>query len=134
MTERPSADQLLQRVPYARFLGMRVEGEAERFRAILPFSQHLIGNISLPALHGGVLGGFMEIAAVARLALERTDAPLPKPIDINIEYFRPAGPRETYATVLIRRAGRRVANVRVEAWQADPETPVAGLHGHFLLS
>ena len=30
--------------------------------------------------------------------------------------------------------GSRVANVRVEAWQARADEPVATLHGHFLVS
>jgi acyl-coenzyme A thioesterase PaaI-like protein len=29
--------------------------------------------------------------------------------------------------------GRRVANVRVEAWQGDPDRPVAAAHAHFIL-
>ena len=124
----------LEDTPYARFLGVSPQADADGPLLVLPMSPHLIGNPSLPAIHGGVLGGFMEMAALARLATERPDAPLPKPIDINIEYFRPAGPKDTYARAEIRRAGRRVANVRVEAWQDDPRKPVAALHGHFLLA
>lgn len=124
----------LEDTPYARFLGVRLDRDDEGLLIVMPMAPHLIGNPSLPAIHGGVLGGVMEIAALAQLATERPDAPLPKPIDINIEYFRPAGPVDTYARALIRRSGRRVANVRVEAWQADPAKPVAALHGHFLLT
>ena len=124
----------LEDTPYARFLGVRLDRDDGGWISVMPFAPHLIGNPVLPAIHGGVLGGFMEIAALAQLAAERPDAPLAKPIDINIEYFRPAGPVDTYARAEIRRAGRRVANVRVEAWQADPAKPVAALHGHFLLS
>lgn len=124
----------LEETPYARFLGVRLQRDAGGLVCVLPIAPHLIGNPSLPAIHGGVLGGFMEIAALAQLAAERADAPLAKPIDVNIEYFRPAGPLDTYARAEIRRAGRRVANVRVEAWQSDPEKPVAALHGHFLLT
>jgi len=127
-------DSRLSNAPYARFLGVRFDGEGDALMGVLPFAAHLIGNTSLPALHGGVLGGFMEIVALARLAADRPGEPLAKPIDINVEYFRPAGPRETYARAEVRRAGRRVANVRVEAWQADAAKPVAALHGHFLLS
>lgn len=119
--------------PYARFLGVRLEGEGEARQAVLPFAPRLIGNPLLPAIHGGVLGGFMEIAALAKLSQARPGERLAKPIDINIEYFRPAGPRDTFSRAEIRRAGRRIANVRVEAWQEDPDKPVAALHGHFLL-
>ncbi|HYD45991.1 MAG TPA: PaaI family thioesterase [Phenylobacterium sp.] len=124
---------LFEASPYARFLGMRLEGEGEARHAVLPFAPHLIGNAMLPAIHGGVLGGFLEITALAKLSQARPGERLAKPVDINIEYFRPAGPRDTFARAVIRRAGRRIANVRVEAWQEGPEKPVAALHGHFLL-
>ena len=124
----------LEDTPYARFLGVRLDRDDAGLVSAMPFAPHLIGNPMLPAIHGGVLGGFMEIAALAQLATDRPGGPLAKPIDINIEYFRPAGPKDTYARAEIRRAGRRVANVRVEAWQDDPQKPVAALHGHFLLA
>ena len=34
----------------------------------------------------------------------------------------------------LRKVGRRVANVHVEAWQEAREQPIAFLRGHFLLS
>lgn len=128
-----SLDAFLQRAPYVRFLGMRVEMAGDEMTAVLPFSQHLIGNPSLPALHGGVLGAFMELTAVAQLALVHPSLRIPKTIDINIEYLRSGRAQETYARAVVRKLGRRVANVQVEAWQDSRAKPVAGLTGHFLL-
>ena len=34
----------------------------------------------------------------------------------------------------MRKIGRRIANVHVEAWQEHKASPVAALRGHFLLS
>lgn len=126
-------DAFLQRAPYIRFLGMRVELAGDEMTAILPFAQHLIGNPTLPALHGGVLGAFMELTAVAQLALVHPTLRIPKTIDINIEYLRSGRAQETYARAVVRKLGRRVANVQVEAWQDSRAKPVAGLTGHFLL-
>jgi acyl-coenzyme A thioesterase PaaI-like protein len=40
---------------------------------------------------------------------------------------------DTFAAGRVTKQGRRVANVRVEAWQDDPARPIAAAHGHFLL-
>ena len=126
-------DAFLQRVPYVRYLGMRVELAGDEMTAVLPFAQHLIGNPVLPALHGGVIGAFLEMTALAQLALAQPTQRVPKTIDITIEYLRPARPQETYARAILRKVGRRVANVQVEAWQDSRAQPIAGMTGHFLM-
>ncbi len=130
---------LLARIPYARFLGMRAELAGDEMTAVLPFSNHLIGNPTLPALHGGVLGAFMELTALAQLAIAQESsnermARQPKPIDVTVEYLRSGRPVDTFARAQITRMGRRIANVRVEAWQSTRAAPIAALHGHFLLT
>ncbi|HEX7945990.1 MAG TPA: PaaI family thioesterase [Phenylobacterium sp.] len=126
-------DAFLQRVPYVRFLGMRVELAGDEMTTVLPFAQHLIGNPMIPALHGGVIGAFMEMTALAQLSLAEPAKKVPKTIDITVEYLRPARAVETYARATLRKVGRRVANVQVEAWQESRARPVAGMTGHFLL-
>lgn len=128
-----SLDAFLQRVPYVRFLGMRVELAGDEMTAVLPFSQKLIGNPMLPALHGGVIGAFMEMTALAQLSLATPARRVPKTIDITIEYLRPGRAQDTFARAILRKVGRRVANVQVEAWQESRSQPVAGMTGHFLL-
>ena len=60
---------------------------------------------------------------------------LPKTIDVTIEYLRPGrGGLTAYARADLRKVGRRIANVHVEAWQDDRSRPFAALRGHFLLS
>jgi acyl-coenzyme A thioesterase PaaI-like protein len=114
-----TVDTFLQRVPYCRFLGMRVELAGDEMTAVLPFAQHLVGNPMLPAL--------------AQLSLAQPGRRVPKTIDVTVEYLRSAGPKDTYARAILRKVGRRVANVQVEAWQDSHAKPVAGLTGHFLL-
>ena len=94
------ADQLqavLARIPYARFLGLRAELRGDEMTAILPFSDHLIGNPTLPALHGGVIGAFMEITALAQLSIAQGLTRQPRPIDVTVEYLRPGRPVTLYA-------------------------------------
>ena len=130
--------EILERIPYARYLGVRAELAGDEMTAILPFSQHLIGNPTLPAIHGGVIGAFMEMTAVAQLSVSQVSGSSgllrqPRTIDVTIEYLRSGRPQATFARAAIKRAGRRIANVQVEAWQDTRSAPIAALHGHFLI-
>ena len=40
----------------------------------------------------------------------------------------------TYARADVRKIGRQIANVHVEAWQESRLKPVAAIRGHFMLS
>jgi len=121
-------------IPYASFIGVGVRKIGGELTCVLPFKEDNVGNPMLPALHGGVVSALLETAAILQLIDEAVPEHLPKPININIDYLRSAKPIETYARAFITKQGRRVANVRAEAWQADHTRPVAALHGHFLLA
>lgn len=129
--------ELIAGVPYARFLGLRLELAGDEMTAVMAYQPHLIGNPTLPAIHGGVLGALMEMTALAQIAVARQAAggsvKLAKPVDVTVEYMRSGRPVDTYARASIKRLGRRVANVHVEAWQEARGAPIAALHGHFLL-
>jgi acyl-coenzyme A thioesterase PaaI-like protein len=130
---------VLARIPYARFLGVQVELFGDEMTAILPFSDHLIGNPTLPAIHGGVLGAFMEMTALAQLSVaqyakEGPPTRQPRIVDVTVQYLRSGRPQTTYARARLNRAGRRIASVYVEAWQAERAAPIASLQGHFLIS
>ena len=127
-------ETFLGRVPYVRFLGMRAELAGDEMTAVLPFAPHLIGNVMLPALHGGVIGAFMEMTALAQLSVIAPSPKVHKTIDVTIEYLRPGKAQVIYARADVRKVGRQVANVHVEAWQDHRDKPVAFLRGHFLLS
>lgn len=127
-------EAFLGRVPYVGFLGMRAELAGDEMTATLPFAPHLVGNTVMPALHGGVLGAFMEMTALAQLSVISPAARVHKTIDITIEYLRPGRAEITYARADVRKVGRQIANVHVEAWQESRSKPVAFLRGHFLLS
>jgi acyl-coenzyme A thioesterase PaaI-like protein len=61
-------------------------------------------------------------------------ARVPKPINFSIDYLRSVGPRDTRGRATIVKHGRRIANVRVVAWQDDPSRPVVAGNGKFLLA
>ena len=127
------------RIPYAGFLGieMRMAGDAPRFQ--LPYRPSFIGNTVLPALHGGVVAGFMESAALLYLLLTLDEGRLPKSIDFSLDYLRSANAADCFAACEMARQGRRVAQVQIRCWQAapggtEPSREVAVARAHFLLT
>ena len=125
---------VLGAIPYARFIGMKAELAGDEMTAILPFSPEIVGNPMLPAIHGGVLGAFMEMTALAQLSIAETLKRQPRTIDVSIEYLRSGRPLTTYARDSIKKLGRRIANVHVEAWQETRSAPIATLRGLFLVA
>jgi acyl-coenzyme A thioesterase PaaI-like protein len=99
----------------------------------MKFADHLIGNATIPALHGGTLGALLESTAVFKLMLEGETIAIPKTINITVEYLRTGKARDTFARAQFTRHGRRVANVRAFAYQDDPDKPIAAANAHFLL-
>ena len=127
-----SAD-LLTRLPYAAFLGL-TRAETDRgARVTMPFTDGLIGNPMLPALHGGSTAALLEMTAIVQVASTFPRLRLPKPINVTVCYLRTGRPKDTHALARIRRAGRRIAHVTVDAWQGDSADPIATLTAHFLL-
>lgn len=127
------AARALELIPYARFIGVAVDDAEDGPICRLPFRDDLVGNLALPALHGGVVGAFLELTALVGL-IDQTDGDrMPRPINFSVNYLRSVGPRETRARAEIVKHGRRIANVRVIAWQDDPAKPVAAGVGNFLV-
>lgn len=127
---------LLDAIPYCTFLGITVaDGTDGGIVARLRFGEHIVGNAALPAIHGGVIGAFLETAAIVELLrISPADGTLPKPVDLTIAYLRSARAVDTLARTIVTKHGRRVVNVRVEAWQDDPARPIATAQGHFLVA
>jgi uncharacterized protein (TIGR00369 family) len=124
---------LVDLVPYAGFLGLTAAMEGDELITTMRFGDHLIGNPALPALHGGTLGALLESAAVFELLCRSETVVLPKTITLTIDYLRSGAPADTHARGVVTRQGRRVTNVRMEAWQADRKAPVATAHAVFLV-
>lgn len=129
----PLISTLLE-APYIAGLGVKFDHRGDELTGCLPFRDDLVGNPLIPALHGGAVGAFLEIVATGSLIVGQPLDRLPKPIDIAIDYLRPARAADVFARAQVARSGRRVANVRVEAWQGRRGAPVATLHGHFLIT
>lgn len=125
---------VVEQIPYARFLGISVDRKGNEITTIMPFSHELVGNTTLPAIHGGAIGAFLEMTSVIQLLFDTACERLPKTIDVSIDYLRSGRPQTTYGRAIVTRHGRRVANVRSEIWQEERSKPIAVSHGHYLLT
>jgi uncharacterized protein (TIGR00369 family) len=134
MSPQERVKAALQRIPYASFLGVRAELKGDELTLVLPYSEHLVGNPLLPALHGGVVGALMELTAITQLAIASRTEKFAKTIDIGVDYLRSGKPIDTFARARVIKVGRRIANVQAEAWQVERAQPIAAMHGHFLVA
>ncbi|MGV3513009.1 MAG: PaaI family thioesterase [Novosphingobium sp.] len=116
-------------------MGMRIEGMLEGAPLLaMDFSDRAMGRPGF--LHGGAIAGMLEIAAIMALHAELGDEDTTlriKPVNISVEYLRGGVTVETFARGEVIRAGRRIANVRAEAWQADRGKPLASCWMNFLI-
>jgi uncharacterized protein (TIGR00369 family) len=126
---------IIDAIPYARMMGVEFsQNEQGDLLFTLPFAERNVGNTALPALHGGLIGGFLENSALIHLMWNRESLETPKIVDFSIDYLRPGRPQALYARCVITRQGKRVAHVLIEAWQDSQDKPVAVARAHFLLA
>ena len=115
--------------PFARCLGIRVHEDGT---LVMPFSQKIIGNPILPAIHGGMTGALLETTAIVGVARE-LGVSSPKPIGLTVNYLRSGRALDSHAKVSIVKQGRRVVAFEAQAWQDDRTKPIASAFGHFML-
>lgn len=144
-TDRDGVDPQVQRsriastldaMPYVRHLGIRLVevGDSSEVRFHLPFDARLIGNVTLPAIHGGIVATFMEAAALASTYALLGEHLPPKLVDFSLDYLSSAGPSDLYAQCEMHRVGRRIAAVGVRCWQRNMHTPIALGRAHVFVA
>jgi len=118
--------------PYARLLGLTVEPGEDAPVLVMPFGPDVLGRPGF--LHGGAIGGLLEMAAVGALwqALG-TDETQVKPINLTVDYMRGGRDKPTRARGIVTRLGTRVANVEAVAWQDEPDRPIAAARMNYLI-
>jgi acyl-coenzyme A thioesterase PaaI-like protein len=120
--------------PYTKYMNIAPENSTGELLTRMRYDPKLIGNIMLPALHGGTIGALLEAAAIFQVLWEIETIAVPKIITITVDYLRSGRPVDTLARAVLTKQGRRVVNVAVEAWQDDRSRPIASANAHFLVS
>jgi acyl-coenzyme A thioesterase PaaI-like protein len=128
-----SFTQLIDDVAFARMLGLSLVFVGDELHGRLAYAPRNIGNTALPALHGGTIAALCESTAIFELLWRHEALVLPKVVSITIEYLRSGKPVDAWAHARITRAGRRVANLYVAAWQDERERPIATATAMLLL-
>lgn len=126
-------ERLCHAIPYAALLGIQLDRPGPNPRFLMPADAGNVGNPTLPALHGGAIGGFMEMAAALHLLLTMDTLKVPKVVDFSIDYLRAGRLKDTWAECDVVRQGRRLVNIGISAWQDAPDQPIARARAHFLL-
>jgi uncharacterized protein (TIGR00369 family) len=119
--------------PYARFLGIGTRRSDEgELQFVLPFGDAVVGRPGY--LHGGAIAGLLEFAAFGALyeALGSQEAKV-KPVNVTVQYMRGGIQHDTFASAVVTRLGKRVANVEAHAWQLDRAKPIAAAQLNILL-
>jgi uncharacterized protein (TIGR00369 family) len=130
-----SPEQKITVIPYAEFLGLHVRISEDMLIVRMPFVPDLIGNPMPARLHGGAIGGLLEITGaltVARTMMRTAQTPekivVPKPVTVTLDYLRAGAAEDTCASAQITRLGRRVVNLRADAWQTDRTRLISAAH------
>ncbi|MBA4042029.1 MAG: phenylacetic acid degradation protein [Sphingobium sp.] len=122
--------------PYADALGLIEEaGDGGPPVLMMPYSTAVMGRPGF--LHGGALGGLLEVAAIASLrhalAAEGGADSQVKPINVTVDFMRGGREKETRALGIVTRLGTRVANVEAHAWQDERDRPIASARMNYLI-
>ena len=119
--------------PYAQFLGISTRRSDEgELQFVMPFGDAVLGRPGY--LHGGAIAGLLEFAAFGALyeALGSQEAKV-KPVNVTVQYMRGGIQHDTFASAVVTRLGKRVANVEAHAWQLDRAKPIAAAQLNILL-
>ena len=130
-------ERVIEALPYANLLGMKAlyqqAGEGEELIFHLPPSKSNVGNPTLPALHGGAIGGFMEMVSSIHLLMSLEAMHVPRVVDFSIDFVRAGRLEDTWASCSVVRQGRKLVNVSIQTWQQDRNAPIATARAHFLI-
>ena len=122
--------------PYAQALGLIVEPGKTAPTFLMPFAHNVVGRPGF--LHGGALGGLLEMAAIGALKqalAEEEDGERAriKPVNVTVDYMRGGRDQPTRARGTVTRLGNRIANVEAIAWQDEEDRPIAAARMNYLI-
>lgn len=131
VTESHLTEQAHQNMPYAKFIGLQIQIDcAQQLLFHVPFQAQNIGNTFLPAIHGGLIGGLIETAALLFVQHLHQSTHFARIIDYTIDYLRPGLAQSMYAQCQFTRQGKRISHLTVSVWQEDAARPIAFARVH----
>lgn len=122
---------LIDASPFYRWLGLRVGDDGS---VVLEARDHHIGDSEHALLHGGALASLLEAAGELHLRAQVGSDVEVRTVEVTTDFLRPVPAGDVHTTVTVVRHGKRVANLRVEAWQGHPDRALAVAHGTWTLA
>ncbi|HRI64155.1 MAG TPA: hotdog fold thioesterase [Polyangium sp.] len=104
-------------IPFNKWLGMKVE-HLERGQVIMsiPWRPEIVGDPTVPALHGGVIGAVADATGgIAVWSMLDNAASRLSTVDMRVDYLRPGKQEKLLASSNVVRLGARLgwADVRL---------------------
>ena len=124
---------LIESDPYAGVLGLSASIIDGAIQTKSETSQSLVGNINLPALHGGVVGSLMMLTGSLELHYQLDSNQTAMLLDMDVDYLRSGRVIPTYGRADLLRLGRRTATMTATLWQEDKNRPIAFSRMSFLV-
>lgn len=114
-------------IPFNRLLGMQVVHIEQGDVAIkVPFKDDFIGDVTKPAVHGGVISALLDATGGAAVFTQIAIGDSVSTIDLLVDYLRPCPPKTIVAHAKVVRLGGRVALTKLEAYiEGDPQHLIA---------
>jgi uncharacterized protein (TIGR00369 family) len=124
-------------VPQAAALGFRFVSAGDGRGSIeVPWRADLVGDPDSQVIAGGVVTSLLDhTCGLAITSAAKTVPFSTATLDLRIDYMRPAAPRAgVVCEAHCYKVTRSIAFVRAQAWDADPNDPIATAQGAFVLN
>ena len=115
---RPLAQFIEQGVPFNQFLNIQVKLlQSGHCVLCVPFRSEWIGDVTRPALHGGVISTLIDACSgAATFTRMESVGDRISTVDLRVDYLRPGLSEDLYANSTVIRMGNRVAVCRTEVY------------------
>jgi uncharacterized protein (TIGR00369 family) len=123
-------------VPQAAALGFELVSVGEgRGSLRVPWREDLVGNPATLVIASGVVTSLLDHTCGLSITSAKQERFPTATLDLRIDYMRPAAPRAgVTAEAHCYKMTRTIAFVRAQAWDVDPEDPIATAQAAFMLT
>tara|TARA_Y100001934_G_C12156823_1_gene680018 strand:+ start:181 stop:615 length:435 start_codon:yes stop_codon:yes gene_type:complete len=133
-TQEVLKDLMEEKIPFNQFLGLKmVRVDQDGAELMIPFRPEFIGDVTRPALHGGLISMLIDTCGGAATFAQLEVGYRCSTVDLTVDYIRPGPTADIYATAKVVRRGNRVClvNMEVTAGEGDERTIIAQGRGVF---
>lgn len=130
-----AAAQMATTVPHAAALGFQLVSIGDAKGSIrTPWREDLVGDPETQVIASGVVTALLDHCCGLAITAAKSERFPTATLDLRIDYMRPAAPRaDITAEAHCYKMTRTIAFVRAQAWDVDPDDPIATAQAAFIL-